>query len=256
MADQAELKPLFEQLSKAIEDEDYDEVVAVAEKVLRKSPGHYATMQCRCVAWIHMGSLKEAARALDTLDAHKDAPAPMLFERVSARAPPTWALPARARRAARVPPPSGRAVAPPCRALSFDHTPFFSPLVPPSPPPPLQQAYTQYRLQKLDEAIATLERMPSQDSRSMHLLAQVLYRQEHYSRCSEIYEQLDTSSGFSDGQTKNNLIASYLSDGQASTALRQFNGASGEHYELPFNAGCAAAQTGDFESVSRREREE
>ena len=75
MADQAELQPLFEQLAKAIEDEDYDDVVALAEKILRKSPDHYATMQCRCVAWIHTGSLKEAARAkLDFVSAppHKE----------------------------------------------------------------------------------------------------------------------------------------------------------------------------------------
>lgn len=102
-----------------------------------------------------------------------------------------------------------------------------------------EKAYCEYRLNRTEDALATIQSVAKPDSRLQELLGQVLYRLERYSQCCSAYKDLlkNTQDDYEE-ERETNLSA-------AMAALKLWGDEEPENvllredtYELYYNAAC------------------
>jgi len=102
-----------------------------------------------------------------------------------------------------------------------------------------EKAYSEYRLNRTDEALRTIKAIANPDDRLRELLGQVLYRLENYVDCYNIYKDLvkNTQDEFEE-ERQTNLSAVLAAMQMWSNATENVS-LKEDTYELCYNAGCA-----------------
>ncbi|XP_072041807.1 LOW QUALITY PROTEIN: signal recognition particle subunit SRP72-like [Amphiura filiformis] len=121
-----------------------------------------------------------------------------------------------------------------------------------------EKAYCQYRLNKINEALSTINAVSEPSQKLKELKGQVLYRLEQYGKCLDVYKDLikNTSDDF-DEERETNLsavvAAMQLWEGQSTEDL----GLKDDTFELCYNKACLVLGQGDYtEALKLLERAE
>lgn len=102
-----------------------------------------------------------------------------------------------------------------------------------------EKAYCEYRLNKTNEALQTLRAVEKPDYQTQELLAQVLYRLEHYDECHTLYKQLIKNSEDDFDEERQTNLAAVLSSLQMWTQNNvEDPGLKDLSYELCYNKAC------------------
>ncbi|XP_076469233.1 signal recognition particle subunit SRP72-like [Babylonia areolata] len=102
-----------------------------------------------------------------------------------------------------------------------------------------ERAYCQYRLNRTQEALATLRSVNEPDVRTKELLAQVLYRLEDYEECYDLYKDLlkNTEDDF-DEERQTNMAAVVAALQMWGVRDVEDAGLEEESYEICYNNAC------------------
>lgn len=97
-----------------------------------------------------------------------------------------------------------------------------------------EKAYCLYRMERFDESLSILAKLPSSEVHVGELKAQILYKQEDYSQSLSLYTQLskELSDEWSSDRETNRLAALCLSGGSISSDANM------DTMEKCFNAAC------------------
>ncbi|XP_030594854.1 signal recognition particle subunit SRP72 isoform X2 [Archocentrus centrarchus] len=103
-----------------------------------------------------------------------------------------------------------------------------------------EKAYCEYRLNRVESSLKTIESAPEQTDKLKELYGQVLYRLERYSECKTIYTDLIRNSQDEyEEERKTNLAAVVAAMSQWEKAQMEDLGLPESTYELCYNAACA-----------------
>ncbi|KAM6953016.1 signal recognition particle subunit SRP72 [Lycodopsis pacificus] len=122
-----------------------------------------------------------------------------------------------------------------------------------------EKAYCEYRLNRVESALKTIEAAPEQTDKLKELYGQVLYRLERYDDCKSVYTDLIRNSQDEyEEERKTNLAAVVASMSQWEEAPLEDLGLPESTYELCYNAACALIGQGQLtESLNKlRQAEE
>ncbi|KAJ8317050.1 hypothetical protein KUTeg_004954 [Tegillarca granosa] len=118
-----------------------------------------------------------------------------------------------------------------------------------------EKAYCEYRLNRTQEALATLRTVENPDYRIKELLAQVLYRLEEYSECYELYRDLiKNSEDDFDEERETNLSAVLASLQLWDEQNMDDPGLKEVSYELCYNMACYLIGKNDLVGAEKKLR--
>uniref|UniRef100_A0A3B5MHV6 Signal recognition particle subunit SRP72 n=1 Tax=Xiphophorus couchianus TaxID=32473 RepID=A0A3B5MHV6_9TELE len=110
-----------------------------------------------------------------------------------------------------------------------------------------EKAYCEYRLNRVESALKTIENAPDQTDKLKELYGQVLYRLERYDECKTIYTDLIRNSQDEyEEERKTNLAAVVAAMSQWEKAPMEDLGLSESTYELCYNTACALIGQGQL----------
>uniref|UniRef100_A0A8C4ETP4 Signal recognition particle subunit SRP72 n=1 Tax=Dicentrarchus labrax TaxID=13489 RepID=A0A8C4ETP4_DICLA len=110
-----------------------------------------------------------------------------------------------------------------------------------------EKAYCEYRLNRVESALKTIEAAPEQTDKLKELYGQVLYRLERYDDCKSVYTDLIRNSQDEyEEERKTNLAAVVASMSQWEDAPLEDLGLPESTYELCYNAACALIGQGQL----------
>ncbi|XP_004085026.1 signal recognition particle subunit SRP72 [Oryzias latipes] len=121
-----------------------------------------------------------------------------------------------------------------------------------------EKAYCEYRLNRVESSLKTIESAPEQTDKLKELYGQVLYRMERYSECRSVYTDLIRNSQDEyEEERKTNLSAVVAAMSQWEQTPMEDLGLSEVTYELCYNAACALIGQGQLtEALSKLQQAE
>ncbi|XP_041368562.1 signal recognition particle subunit SRP72-like [Gigantopelta aegis] len=118
-----------------------------------------------------------------------------------------------------------------------------------------EKAYSEYRLNKTNEALKTLRSIDNPDQRSKELLAQVLYRLEDYRECYDLYKDIiKNSQDDFDSERETNLAAVVASIQMWDGEDMKDPGLGDTTYELCYNNACYYIGKKDYRTAEDKLR--
>ncbi|XP_076844749.1 signal recognition particle subunit SRP72 [Brachyhypopomus gauderio] len=103
-----------------------------------------------------------------------------------------------------------------------------------------EKAYCEYRLNRVDSALKTIEGIAEQTDKLKELYGQVLYRLERYSECETVYKDLIRNSQDEyEEERKTNMAAVLAAQSMWENSTPEDLGLADVSYELCYNAACA-----------------
>ncbi|XP_070994817.1 signal recognition particle subunit SRP72 [Oncorhynchus clarkii lewisi] len=110
-----------------------------------------------------------------------------------------------------------------------------------------EKAYCEYRLNRVESALKTIESVSEQTDKLKELYGQVLYRMERYDECKAVYTDLIRNSQDEyEEERKTNLSAVVAAMSTWETASPDDLGLSETTYELSYNAACTLIGRGQL----------
>ncbi|XP_040273323.1 signal recognition particle subunit SRP72 [Bufo bufo] len=119
-----------------------------------------------------------------------------------------------------------------------------------------EKAYCEYRLNKIETALKTIETAPQKTEKLSELHGQVLYRLERYEECLSVYRELIRNSQDDyDEERQTNLSAVAAAMSLWSKAKPEDLGLQETSYELCYNAACRLIGQGRLREAMKKLRE-
>ncbi|KAM4049436.1 signal recognition particle subunit SRP72 [Anomaloglossus baeobatrachus] len=119
-----------------------------------------------------------------------------------------------------------------------------------------EKAYCEYRLNKIDSALKTIENAPQKTEKLSELHGQVLYRLERYEECLSVYRDLIRNSQDDyDEERQTNLSAVVAAMNLWSKTKPEDLGLQETTYELCYNAACSLIGQGRLGDAMKKLRE-
>ncbi|KAJ0049810.1 hypothetical protein NL108_003580 [Boleophthalmus pectinirostris] len=119
-----------------------------------------------------------------------------------------------------------------------------------------EKAYCEYRLNRVESALKTIENAPEQTDKLKELYGQVLYRLERYDECKAVYTDLIRNSQDEyEEERKTNLAAVVAAMSQWEKAPVEDLGLPETTYELCYNAACSLIGQGLLTEAFNKLRE-
>ncbi|KAM9741447.1 signal recognition particle subunit SRP72 [Menidia menidia] len=116
-----------------------------------------------------------------------------------------------------------------------------------------EKAYCEYRLNRVESSLKTIEAAPEQSDKLKELYGQVLYRLERYEECKSVYTDLIRNSQDEyEEERKTNLTAVLAAMSQWEEAPVEDLGLPESTYELCYNAACALIGQGRLTEAFNR----
>ncbi|CAL8262053.1 unnamed protein product [Lota lota] len=119
-----------------------------------------------------------------------------------------------------------------------------------------EKAYCEYRLNRVDSALKTIEASSEQTDKLKELYGQVLYRLERYDECKAVYTDLIRNSQDEyEEERKTNLSAVVAAMSQWGESSPEDLGLSETTYELCYNAACSLIGQGQLTEALNKLRQ-
>ncbi|XP_033829379.1 signal recognition particle subunit SRP72 [Periophthalmus magnuspinnatus] len=119
-----------------------------------------------------------------------------------------------------------------------------------------EKAYCEYRLNRVESSLKTIENAPEQTDKLKELYGQVLYRLERYDECKAVYTDLIRNSQDEyEEERKTNLAAVVAAMSQWEKAPVEDLGLPETTYELCYNAACSLIGQGLLTEAFNKLRE-
>uniref|UniRef100_A0A3P8RSD1 Signal recognition particle subunit SRP72 n=1 Tax=Amphiprion percula TaxID=161767 RepID=A0A3P8RSD1_AMPPE len=119
-----------------------------------------------------------------------------------------------------------------------------------------EKAYCEYRLNRVESSLKTIEGAPEQTDKLKELYGQVLYRLERYDECKSVYTDLIRNSQDEyEEERKTNLAAVVATMSQWEKAPMEDLGLPESTYELCYNAACALIGQGQLTEALNKLRQ-
>ncbi|KAF3694214.1 Signal recognition particle subunit SRP72 [Channa argus] len=119
-----------------------------------------------------------------------------------------------------------------------------------------EKAYCEYRLNRVESALKTIEGAPEQTDKLKELYGQVLYRLERYNECRSVYTDLIRNSQDEyEEERKTNLAAVVAAMSQWEKAPLEDLGLPDLTYELCYNAACTLIGQGHLTEAFNKLRQ-
>ncbi|KAG8594977.1 hypothetical protein GDO81_001382 [Engystomops pustulosus] len=119
-----------------------------------------------------------------------------------------------------------------------------------------EKAYCEYRLNKIESALKTIETAPQKTEKLNELQGQVLYRLERYEECLSVYRDLIRNSQDDyDEERQTNLTAVVAAMSLWSKTKPEDLGLQETTYELCYNAACSLIGQGRLSEAMKKLRE-
>uniref|UniRef100_F6QCW3 Signal recognition particle subunit SRP72 n=1 Tax=Ornithorhynchus anatinus TaxID=9258 RepID=F6QCW3_ORNAN len=110
-----------------------------------------------------------------------------------------------------------------------------------------EKAYCEYRLNRIEQALKTIESASQQSEKLKELYGQVLYRLERYDDCLAVYRDLIRNSQDDyEEERKTNLSAVVAAQSQWEQVAPENLGSQEGSYELCYNVACALIGQGQL----------
>ncbi|KAI5097681.1 signal recognition particle subunit SRP72, partial [Silurus meridionalis] len=119
-----------------------------------------------------------------------------------------------------------------------------------------EKAYCEYRLNRVESALKTIEAIPEQTDKVKELYGQVLYRLERYTECESVYKDLIRNSQDEyEEERKTNLTAVQAARSTWEKATPENLGLPESTYELCYNAACNLIGRGKLAQAMKKLQE-
>ncbi|XP_062841181.1 signal recognition particle subunit SRP72 isoform X2 [Trichomycterus rosablanca] len=119
-----------------------------------------------------------------------------------------------------------------------------------------EKAYCEYRLNRVENALKTIESIPEQTDKVKELYGQVLYRLERYSECETVYKDLIRNSQDDyEEERKTNLAAVIAARSTWEKTTAENLGLPESTYELCYNAACSLIGQGQLSQAMKKLQE-
>ncbi|KAL6475938.1 hypothetical protein MHYP_G00144370 [Metynnis hypsauchen] len=119
-----------------------------------------------------------------------------------------------------------------------------------------EKAYCEYRLNRVDSALKTIEGISEQTDKLKELYGQVLYRLERYDECEAVYKDLIRNSQDEyEEERKTNLAAVLAARSTWENATAEDMGLPESTYELCYNAACSLIGRGQLSQALKKLQE-
>uniref|UniRef100_A0A8C6KJ27 Signal recognition particle subunit SRP72 n=1 Tax=Nothobranchius furzeri TaxID=105023 RepID=A0A8C6KJ27_NOTFU len=119
-----------------------------------------------------------------------------------------------------------------------------------------EKAYCEYRLNRVESSLKTIESAPEQTDKLKELYGQVLYRLERYEECRSVYTDLIRNSQDEyEEERKTNLAAVVAAMSQWEKASMEDLGLPESTYELCYNTACALIGQGQLTEAFNKLRQ-
>ncbi|XP_041696620.1 signal recognition particle subunit SRP72-like [Coregonus clupeaformis] len=119
-----------------------------------------------------------------------------------------------------------------------------------------EKAYCEYRLNRVESALKTIESVSEQTDKLKELYGQVLYRMERYDECKAVYTDLIRNSQDEyEEERKTNLSAVVAAMSTWENASPDDLGLSETTYELSYNAACTLIGRGQLTEAQNKLQE-
>uniref|UniRef100_A0A3Q1HPY5 Signal recognition particle subunit SRP72 n=1 Tax=Anabas testudineus TaxID=64144 RepID=A0A3Q1HPY5_ANATE len=119
-----------------------------------------------------------------------------------------------------------------------------------------EKAYCEYRLNRVESALKTIEGAPEQTDKLKELYGQVLYRLERYNECKSVYTDLIRNSQDEyEEERKTNLAAVVAAMSQWESTPLEDLGLPDSTYELCYNAACTLIGQGQLTEAFNKLRQ-
>ncbi|XP_019377845.1 PREDICTED: signal recognition particle subunit SRP72 [Gavialis gangeticus] len=116
-----------------------------------------------------------------------------------------------------------------------------------------EKAYCEYRLNRIENALKTIQSASQQTDKLKELYGQVLYRLEHYDDCSAVYRDLIRNSQDDyEEERKTNLSAVVAAQSTWEKVVPEDLGLQEATYELCYNAACALIGQGKLNEAMKK----
>ncbi|XP_078587829.1 signal recognition particle subunit SRP72-like [Branchiostoma floridae x Branchiostoma japonicum] len=122
-----------------------------------------------------------------------------------------------------------------------------------SDPLKFERAYCLYRLNRTQEALEVIKKIPEPDYRIKELLGQVLYRLEKHDECLELYRDLIRNSQDEFDEERETNLAAVVAAAQmwGGKELEDY-GLRESTYELSYNAACSQLSKGNVKGAEEK----
>ncbi|XP_070540051.1 signal recognition particle subunit SRP72-like [Ptychodera flava] len=119
-----------------------------------------------------------------------------------------------------------------------------------------EKAYCQYRLNQVEQALATIKAVPNPDIKLKELLGQVLYRLEKYQDCLDVYRDVikNTSDDYEE-ERQTNLSAVIAAAQLWGDTTMEDQGLSEDTFELCYNKACLLVGQGQIKEAEKKLKE-
>ncbi|XP_030621752.1 signal recognition particle subunit SRP72 isoform X1 [Chanos chanos] len=119
-----------------------------------------------------------------------------------------------------------------------------------------EKAYCEYRLNRVESALKTIEGVSEQSDKLKELYGQVLYRLERFDECKEVYKDLIRNSQDEyEEERKTNLAAVLAAQSTWEKAQPEDLGLPETTYELCYNAACTLIGQGQLTEAMNKLRQ-
>ncbi|ROL41099.1 Signal recognition particle subunit SRP72 [Anabarilius grahami] len=116
-----------------------------------------------------------------------------------------------------------------------------------------EKAYCEYRLNRVENALKTIQGIPEQTDKLKELYGQVLYRLERYDECEAVYKDLIRNSQDEyEEERKTNLSAVLAAQSTWENAQPEDLGLPESSYELCYNAACCLIGQGQLSQAMQK----
>ncbi|TRY93974.1 hypothetical protein DNTS_021125 [Danionella cerebrum] len=116
-----------------------------------------------------------------------------------------------------------------------------------------EKAYCEYRLNRVESALKTIQGIPEQSDKLKELYGQVLYRLERYEECLAVYKDLIRNSQDEyEEERKTNLSAVIAAQSTWESTPPDDLGLPESSYELCYNAACSLIGQGELEQAMQK----
>ncbi|XP_063770679.1 signal recognition particle subunit SRP72 [Pseudophryne corroboree] len=119
-----------------------------------------------------------------------------------------------------------------------------------------EKAYCEYRLNKIENALKTIENAPQKTEKLKELQGQVLYRLEHYEECLSVYRDIIRNSQDDyDEERQTNMSAVVAAMSIWGMGMPEDFGLQETSYELCYNAACTLIGQGKLRQAMKKLQE-
>lgn len=116
-----------------------------------------------------------------------------------------------------------------------------------------EKAYCEYRLNRTQEALSTLRKIPQPDTRAKELLSQVLYRLEEYQECYDLYRDVIKNSEDDYEEERQTNLSAVIASLQLWERKNIDNpGLEENSYELCYNMACYLIGREDYKGAEQK----